>query len=704
MKQILLKKGTVYTAETSDPLVEAGTILVQTAFSCISAGTEMAGVQSSGKTLFQRAVEKPELIGRGLKMLAERGLAGTLDAVKGKQDAGAPLGYSASGTVIESGSPLFQAGDRVACMGVSYANHAGYIAVPVNLAVKLPDNVGFEQGATAALGCIAMQGVRRADVRLGEFVVIMGMGIIGQLAARFAVSSGATVIVTDIDRRRLAIAGNNGAAFPLNAGDDVTARVHAITGGHGADSVIITAATDSSKLISQGFQMCRRRGRVVLVGVAGMNLNREDMYKKELDFSIATSYGPGRYDAAYEEGGRDYPYGYVRFTEKRNLESYLRLLSEKRISIDDIIEAVYPAEEADKAYAALKAETNRPLIVLLQYAEKEEAPLRRVETRPSYTAPAGALRVALCGAGSFAKGMHLPNLRKMPDKFTLYAVQSRTGSNAQSVAVQYGAKYAATDYDQVLADPAVDLVMICTRHDTHAGMAVKALRAGKAVFVEKPLAMTLEELDAVSAAIQETGRPFLAGFNRRFSRYAAAVKRRIADRKNPLLISYRMNAGYLPPDHWTQGPEGGGRIIGEGCHILDLFTFFTESRAESVSVTQLSPRTDHVLRTDNAVITVKYEDGSVCTLLYTGQGNKDYGKEFCEVFCDGEVYVIDDYMAFSVYGANGKQVPVLTTKQAEKGQVEELAAFYDSIRRGDGYPIPLWQLEQTTRLSIMGQG
>jgi predicted dehydrogenase len=649
----------------------------------------------------KRILNKPELVHRGLKMIKERGLRETIDAVKGKYDVGTPLGYSASGVVIESGTPFFQKGDPVACMGVSYANHAEYLAVPVNLAAKLPDAVSFEEGATAALGCIAMQGIRRADVRLGEFVVIIGMGILGQLASRFAVSSGATVIVTDIDARRLVIAGKYGVSYAISTSDDVVTQVKNITGGHGADSVIITVATSSHEIISQAFQMCRRRGHVVLVGVAGMNLRREDMYQKELDFSIATSYGPGRYDSTYEEDGVDYPYGYVRFTEKRNLESYLRLLSEKRISIGDIIEAVYPAEEADKAYQALKAEENRPLIVLLKYNELEtNEPERIIVVKKDNSVPKGVIRVALCGAGGFAKGMHLPNLKKMQDKYSLYAVQSRTGSNAQTVAVQYGAQYSTTDYRQILSDPNVDMVMICTRHDSHASMAIEALKADKVVFVEKPMAITMEEISEVITAIKDSGVPFLVGFNRRFSKYAQIIKKQIINRKNPLVVSYRMNAGYIPPENWIQGSAGGGRIIGEGCHILDLFNFFAESRSISISVTQISPKTDHVLRTDNAVITVKYEDGSVCTLLYTGLGHKDYGKECCEVFCDGMVYVIDDYKKLLI---NGSSIPALKTKTPEKGQFEELEVFYDSIRNGDGYPIPLWQLEQVTRLSIMGQ-
>ena len=700
MEQVLLKKGTIYTAEIPAPVVEKDMVLVRTKFSAISAGTEMSGVQNSGTPIFVRALRSPELMQRGLKMVQERGVKDTWAVVKGKYEVGSAMGYTASGIVAKSGTDGFQPGDRVACMGVGYANHAGYIAVPKNLVAKLPHEVSFEEGATAALGCIAMQGLRRAEVTLGEYVVVAGAGILGQLTVQLAAAAGATVLVTDLDHRRLVIARKNGAAYALDAKDNVVEEVNRITGGHGADKVIITAATSSNELLSQSFQMTRRHGRVVLVGVAGMNLKREDMYKKELELRIATSYGPGRYDSTYEEGGVDYPYDLVRFTEQRNLESYLRLIAQKRVNLRDIIEKVFPAKDADAAYESLKTDGDRPLIVLLRYDEPEEAQSRKVLTTVGYHLPAGTIRVALCGAGGFAKGMHLPNIQKMKDKFTLYAVQSRTGSNAQSIAVKYGARYSTTDYQQILDDSQVDMVMICTRHNTHAAMAERALRAGKAVFVEKPMALNREEMAAVMAAARESGAPFMVGFNRRFSKYAVEMRRLVAGRTNPLMVMYRMNAGFIPQDSWIQGPEGGGRMIGEGCHILDLFNYLTGSPATSISVDQLSPTTNHVSKTDNVVVTVKYEDGSVCTLLYTGQGSKEYGKEYCEVFCDGKTLVMNDYKKLSGYGC---KVPELKSSGPEKGQYEELEAFYEAIKHGDGHPIPLWQLEQATALSILGQ-
>lgn len=701
MEQILLKKGTIYTADVAKPMLEKDTVLVKTAFSCISAGTEMSGVESSGNSLIKTAMEHPEYIQLGIDMLREKGIKETWNTIQGKYELGTPMGYSASGIVEESGTDAFQPGDRVACMGVGHANHAGYIVVPKNLVAKVPDNVSLEHASTAALGCIAMQGIRRADVKLGEYIVITGMGILGQLACRFAAASGANVIVTDIDERRLRIAEKNGADYTINAGADVVGEVTKITGGHGADSVIVTAATSSNDLLSQSFQMCRKKGKVVLVGVAGMNLKREDMYQKELDFVISTSYGPGRYDNKYEEKGADYPYGYVRFTEKRNLESYLKLMSAGKMDISDIIEGIYPAGQADQAYATLKNAENRPLAVLLQYDEGDEEQASEdtvVENPNGYTMPEGKIKVALCGVGGFAKGMHIPNLKKMSDKYEIYAVQSRTGSNAQSVAVANNAKYSTTDYQKILQDKEVDMVMICTRHNLHAKMVTDAMNAGKAVFVEKPMAITVEEMEEVIVTARKTKVPFLVGFNRRFSKYARAAKKVLVNRKNPMIINYRMNAGYIPLDHWTQTEEGGGRIIGEGCHIFDLFNYFTDSKAESVSVNKITPQTDHVSCADNCVVTVKYEDGSVCTLTYTGQGHKDYGKEFCEIIVDGMVITIDDYKSITGYGVKVRDIKSATP---DKGQYEELLAFYKVMKAKKQYPIPLWQLEQATRISLM---
>ncbi len=703
MKQVFVKKGRIITEEVAAPCPAPKMILVKTEYSCISAGTEMSSVKNSGESLPRIALKHPEYVKLGLQMLKEKGIKSTWDTVMGNYSLGAALGYSAAGVVISSYSDQFAEGDRVACMGAGYANHAGYICVPQNLAVRMPEGVSLAEASTAALGCIAMQGIRRAELQLGEIVVVCGMGILGQLTGRMAAAAGATVIVTDVDDRRIGIALKAGAGYGINpAKQDIIKAVDDITGGHGADKVILTAATDSDVLISQAFQVCRRRGTVVLVGVAGMNLKREDMYAKELELKIATSYGPGRYDSSYEEEGKDYPYGLVRFTEQRNLEAYLRLIKENKISIKDIIEEIYPVQEAGSAYEALKNSHHKPLIVLLKYSQdetvsQEEAESKGAPVNRQYRAPAGVIKVAICGAGGFAKGMHLPNLEKMKDKYSIYAIQSRTSANAHALARQYHASYATADYDEILRDPAVDMVMICTRHHLHADMSIKAMRAGKAVFVEKPAAINERELTEVIRAVRETGVPYTVGFNRRFSSYAREAKKHIRNRVNPLMISYRMNVGYLPREHWIQGEEGGGRIIGEACHILDLFAYFTESRPESVSIDKITPHNDKIMSGDNCVLTVKYQDGSVCTLYYTGLGNSGYGKEFCEIYTDGRIITIDDYKKITGYGI---KVQDIRSSVSQKGQLEELESFYQAIKDGSKYTIGLDDIEGTSRLTF----
>jgi predicted dehydrogenase/threonine dehydrogenase-like Zn-dependent dehydrogenase len=702
MKQVLIKKGQIYTEQIPSPVAEEGMVLVQTAYSCISAGTEMAGVASAGRSIIQRIKDNPQLIARGLDLLKQKGFKQTMGMVKEKVEASLATGYSASGVVIESGVPSIKVGDRVACMGTGYANHAGIICVPANLVAKIPENVSFEEGSTAALGCIAMQGIRRADVKLGEYVYIIGMGILGQLTLKMALLSGATVIVSDMDERRLETARKAGAQYAINAKDDVVSIIQQITAGHGVDKVIVTAASDSDAILSQAFQVSRRKGRVVLVGVAGMNLNRDDMYAKELELLIATSYGPGRYDSSYEEQGIDYPYAYVRFTEQRNLESYLRLINEKRLNISDIIEKVYPVEQADEAYNEFKKPNDRPLIVLLSYVEKDDAKTLFInahkEDHSEKSKKNDILNVAICGAGSFAKNVHLPNLQSLKDKYRIYAIQSRTGANANEVAKIFDAEYATTDYNRILKDDNIDVVIICTRHDLHADMAVQALRAGKSVFVEKPMALNEADVKRVIRAINETGNAFMIGYNRRFSPCAIAVKKEIAKRNGPLMVYYRMNAGYIPLDNWVHTKEGGGRIIGEGCHILDLFAYLTDSSPISVSVDRINDSNRYFMDEDNCTISVKYSDGSVCTLLYTAMGNKEFEKEYAEIYCDGKVYLINDYKTVKCYGGNIKEVK---GGIQDKGHKNEMVEFYHAIQSSNKYPIPLEQLLETSMLSLL---
>lgn len=701
MKQVLIKGGGVEVREVPSPRVGPRNVLVRVAHSCISAGTEMAGVQMSGLPLYRRALKQPENVKRVFEMMRDQGVKRTLDRVRGKLAAGSATGYSAAGIVIDAGCEVagFGVGDRVACAGAGIANHAELIDVPVNLAVKIPQGLGTELASTVTLGAIAMQGVRRAAPTLGESIVVVGLGILGQLTVQFLLANGCRVIGVDIDPRRIELAKANGMQLGIDpAMEDYVARVWMLTDGFGADAVIVTAATPSSEVISQAMQACRKKGRLVLVGDVGLDLKRSDLYKKELDFFISTSYGPGRYDPVYEEGGQDYPLAYVRWTENRNMEAYLRLLADGKVTLANLYGKPYPIEKAVSAYEALQGEGAKPLLVLLEYPAREEAGSGRIVLRASPVGN-GVIRVGLTGAGGFAQGMHLPNLAKLSKDYRLRAVMSRTGANALAVATQNAADYAISDYQELLADNSLDLVMIATRHDLHGGMVLAALQAGKHVFVEKPLAMTMDELDAIAAFYRDNQEAplLMTGFNRRFSPAMTRAKEILAERATPLIINYRMNAGFLPPDHWVHGPEGGGRNIGEACHIYDLFNFFTEAEVVEIQAMAIVPSGRQWARNDNFVATVKYSDGSICTLTYTALGAKSYPKERMDIYADGKVISMDDYKTLSIAG--GKHGG-WRSAGPRKGQLEELTALAHSLRTGATWPISLADQLAATRVSF----
>ncbi|MCC9296347.1 bi-domain-containing oxidoreductase [Clostridium sp. WLY-B-L2] len=701
MKQVLIKKGQAIVSDVPAPLVSDNGVLVKVLYSCISAGTEIMGVNESGKSIVKKAMEQPEKVKKALNMLKNQGFGAVLNKVT-DMESGKPTGYSASGIIIGLGKNIkdLKIGDRVACAGAGIANHAEYIDVPRSLVMKVPDGLNMDLASTVTVGGIAMQGVRRADLRLGEIVAVIGMGIMGQLAVQMLKASGCKVIGIDIDDRRLGIAKKTGCDFTVNSSKlNIIEEVDKITEGFGIDAAIITASSNSNQILSQAFNICRRKGKVVLVGVVGNEYKREDMYQKELDFIISTSYGPGRYDPTYEEKCIDYPYAYVRWTENRNMEEYLKLLSEKKINLKPLIERVYPLDEAAKAYEELKTSENKPLIVLLEYDNEDSNNIeRKVYINRKLLKTDQKINVAVIGAGGFAKSMHLPNLRKLSDIYNIYAIMSRTGTNAKAVAEQYGAKYATTDYNEILNDDGVDMVMICTRHNLHASMSMEAMKNGKAVFVEKPMALDKEEMEEVLQVIGETKMPYTVGFNRRFSRYAIEAKKHIKNRINPMIINYQMNAGYIPLDCWVHTGEGGGRIIGEGCHIFDLFDYFTDSKILSASVDSINSKTKNISPKDNVVVTLKYEDGSLCTLTYTSLGNSTYPKEFCQIYCDGNIITIDDYKKISGYGL---RLPNIESGNSEKGQYEELKEFAKAIKNGTNYTIPIWQVKQATNISYL---
>lgn len=700
MKQVLLKAGGVVVEEVPAPNVGAKNILVAVEYSCISVGTELAGITAMAAPLYKRALRHPEKVMRAVEMARDQGVGRTVKRIRGMLAAGSPTGYSAAGRVIEVGSEVdgFRPGDRVACGGAGIANHAEVIDVPVNLAVRVPDELSMDLAATATLGAIALQGVRRAAPTLGETIVVVGLGILGQITAQLLRANGCRVIGVDLSSRRIALATENGMDHGIDPGcEDHVAAILQLTDGVGADAVVVTAATPEHGVIRDAMLACRKKGRVVLVGDVGLNLKREDFYQKELDFFISTSYGPGRYDPYYEEGGQDYPLPYVRWTENRNMAAYLRLLAEGRIDLRNLAHEPYGVEQADEAYALLANEGEKPLLMLLRYAAPHTELVRKVVLR-SGVAKVGRIQVALVGAGGFAQGMHLPNLVKLHADYQVRAIMSRTGTTARAVAEQYEAAYATTDFSSVLDDPDVDLVIIATRHNLHGSMVLQALRAGKNVFVEKPLAIKPDELDAIENFFAEhkDAPVLMTGFNRRFSAPMVAARSLLKDRAGPLMINYRMNAGYLPKEHWVHGDEGGGRNIGEACHIYDLFNYLTGAIVSDVHVAAIGGASGQWRRSDNFIATITYDDGSVCSLTYTAMGHRDYSKERMDVFGDGKVISLDDYRSLVVVGARGAD---WRSQTPEKGQLDELKSLAACLRKNQAWPISLEEQLSATRIS-----
>jgi predicted dehydrogenase/threonine dehydrogenase-like Zn-dependent dehydrogenase len=704
MKQVLVSVGSVTLAEVPSPLVEPGTVLVQMDHSCISIGTEISGVKSSGTPVWKRALQQPNHVRKVVDMLLSDGLSETRRVVQERMALELPTGYSGAGIVLEVGTGVdgFTPGDRVACAGSQCAFHAEVVRIPKNLVTRIPDGVGFDEASSVALGAIALHGVRRASPTLGETFVVIGLGILGQLTVQILRANGCRVIAVDLDRDRISMAVDHGANWGVHPddGNDVT-QVIRLTDGAGADGVIVTAASPSDAIVSTAFRMCRKKARVILVGDVGLDLQRADFYTKELDFLISTSYGPGRYDAHYEEDGLDYPMGYVRWTENRNMAEYLRLLAEGTISIKSMISAVHPIGEVGDAYHRLRSGQDKPLMALLLYPRDRDDKSKRVSLSPRIQRlSSDTLRIAVIGAGSFAKGMHLPNLIELESQYRLRAIVSRTGHNAASVGRRFGADYCATDYREVLDDKEVDAVVIATRHDTHALIALEALQAGKHVLLEKPLALEESDLAIIETFFAKGSgiKPvLLTGFNRRFSPYAQRVAGLIGKRTNPVIMNYRMNAGYIPLDHWVHSSEGGGRNRGEACHIYDLFTFFVNAKVTKIHASAIVPKSGYYSASDNFVTIISFEDGSVATLTYTALGSTEFPKETMDIFVDGMVISLNDYRHLSISGLKQES---LKTRSAVKGQKEELVAFARAIKGETEWPIPLWQQLQATRISI----
>jgi predicted dehydrogenase/threonine dehydrogenase-like Zn-dependent dehydrogenase len=697
MKQILqnMKTGVLSVAEVPPPVVQPGRVLVRTVASLISAGTEKSKIDLGKKSLLGKAKDRPDLVRQVIHKAKQEGLLNTFTAVKAKLDASVALGYSAAGVVVDVGAGVdgFRAGDRVACAGAGYASHAEMLCVPKNLCVRLPDAVTFDEGACGTLGAIALQGVRLAQPTLGEAVAVIGLGLLGQLTVQLLRANGCRVFGVDTDETKLRLAQELGAEQCATPGE-ARQLMQNWSRGRGADAVLITAATSSNEPLELAGEVSRVKGRVVVVGLVGMDVPRQMYYERELSLQLSMSYGPGRYDAEYEERGHDYPFAYVRWTEGRNIEAFLDLVATKSVRLTPLITHRFPIESGEDAYKLISGETKEPYLgILLQYdAAKELPPV--VALKPAVKQ--AAVRLGVIGAGSYARKFLLPNFKANGVAFATIATAS--GLSARDLGASYGFAACVAGAEEVLRDDNVNLIVIATRHDSHAALAREALLRGKHVFVEKPLALNDEELDAVLEAARNSPGRLLVGFNRRFSPLAQAAREFFTPRQSPLSILYRVNAGRIPREHWIQDPAQGGRIVGEVCHFIDLIHFLTGSVTTRVYAEAVAARNHEIVSEDSIFATLRLADGSNAAIAYLAEGDKTVPKERVEIYGAGQTFVLDDFRRASLF-KGGKETTKRLINQ-DKGQAEEIRALCAMVRDGGPSPISLEDLAATTRATF----
>lgn len=696
MKQVFqsLRNGGTELINAAAPRCRAAHLLINTQQSLISAGTERMLVEFGQGNLLTKARSQPDRVRQVLDKVSTDGLVPTVEAVFNKLDQPLPLGYCNAGLVhtVGNGVDGFEVGDRV----VSNGPHAEMVSVPHTLCARIPDTVGDDEAAFTVLGAVALQGIRLLKPTLGEQVVVSGLGLLGLLAVQILIANGCRVLGLDFNPQRLALARHFGAqTVDLSSGADPVAAALAFANGRGVDGVLITASTKSSDPLHQAAQMCRKRGRIVLVGVTGLELNRQDFYEKELSFQVSCSYGPGRYDPAYEEGGQDYPLGFVRWTAQRNFEAVLQLMADGKLNVKPLISHRVPFAEAPRAYQLLTTDKTALGIVLTYEGQPDLARTVQITPprQPSTTANAAAV-IGVVGAGNFAMATLLPVLKAA--KSPLHTIASAGGTSAAIAARKYGFTQATSDYQTILADPTINTVLITTRHNSHARMVVEALAAGKHVFVEKPLALNRSELQRIQAAVaQAPDQQLLVGFNRRFAPLAVQMQRLVQARSEPLSIVYTVNAGAIPASHWSQDMDiGGGRIIGEACHFIDLLCYLIDSPITGVEARMMGRAAGLAVQDDKMTILLDFADGSTGVVHYLANGSKRFPKERVEVFSQGRVLVLDNFRQLQGYGW-----PSFRNQwqwRQDKGHTAEIQAFLERIRTGGPWLIPWSTLEQVT--------
>jgi len=712
MKQVFSTSKGISVLDVPAPLLDKDSILVETHYSFISSGTEMATLKEmEPKGLSDNIVKTKERLVKLIKFLNEKGIKKTIsilsDRIKDDDLSSSrlvPIGYCCSGIVVAIGDGVsnFNVGDKVACAGAGKATHSELVVVGENLCVKIPNKCDMKSASSVAVGSIAMNGVRNSDARMGEFICVIGLGLVGLIVSKLLKISGCRVIGFDINSLRVKQAKDIGVDEAFSDYDEFISKTNLLTKNMGVDRTIITAASTSKSIIASSMDVTKKRGRVIAIGFIPMDIEKDPFMKKEIEFMGSSSYGPGRYDDRYEEKGFDYPYAYVRWTEKRNMDEYLRLISNKQIDLFKFIESkAYPVNSAQDVYKILREGNSDSVGFFINYlSESILEDKLKTKIKISDKINSNKINLAIVGAGSFVKEMYLPNIKKMKNIVNIRSIVNKRGHTGLRIAKQQGANYVSTSFEDAINDDKIDALIIATRHNTHSKLALKALKKGKHVLLEKPLAIKEEELKEIENYFNKGKANYpilLTGFNRRFSPHAIKIKDEISNRSNPLIINYQINTKPIDSNHWQKTDEGGGRNLGEACHIYDLFTFLTDAKIISIDAKAISIDNKNYSENENFISTLKFDDGSICSLTYTCVGTTKYPKETATIYCDGMVYHLRDYLTLDAFGIKNFSISL---DKKDKGHYNELKLFFDSIKKLTILPIPISQQIQATKIAL----